>query len=197
MDIINRIRNSRRYKSRLSKPKSHTRLPHIELLEDRRLLFASHVIAQFDGSLTNAAPVQQFPFSLSDNDFNLSGSKTVLGFQVQRTIGSILDPAAVQILNSAGNAVATRLVSPNLPANSQNLVNARSLVVAELAYGNYMLKVGADLGTRGGFQVNVFLAGDLNGDHSVDNGDLTQVRNMLGTSAGSPTYLIERADEAI
>ena len=188
---MSKIRKQHRRPTRVDNPSTGKRLPRIEQLEDRRLLFASHVIAQLDGNLTNAAPVQQVPFALSSNDFNLSGSKTVLGFQVQRTSGA-LDPAAVQILNSAGNPVAARLVTPNLPANSQSLANARSLVVAELAYGNYTLRVGADQSTRGGFQVNVFLAGDLNGDQSVDlNRDATGVRNLLGAAAGSPNYKIE------
>ena len=83
--------------------------------------------------------------ALSTNDFTLSGLKTVLGFQIQRHHGSLLDPAAVQILNASGNPVATRLSSPNLPANAQYPINARSLVIAELAVGNYTLKVKLEL----------------------------------------------------
>ena len=161
------------------------RFPRHEELESRRLLVANHVFAQFSGNLSNTSPQQQIQFSLSANDFNLSGSKAVLGFQVQRQAGSSLDPAAVQIFSAAGCS-AIRLVTSNLAGTSQ------SLLIAELAFGNYTLNVSADHGTRGGFQLDVFLAGDaLGSDHKVDMSDLTQIRGLLGSTVGSSSYRVE------
>ncbi len=49
---------------------------------------------------------------------------------------------------------------------------------------------GAQKGTSGAFHLAVFLAGDASGNRTVDATDLTVIKNIYGSKAGSSTYLV-------
>lgn len=178
------MRTSKKSRSITSRRRKVKLAPLVERLEDRRLLAANNVFAQFQGNLLSSDSRLQIPISVTSADFALSGGKAVLGFQVQRDGGN-LDPATVKIQNASGVVLATRQSVPNLAANTE------SLAIAELALGNYVLTVGGENGTTGSFRLNVLLAGDMNGDRKVDLTDATAVRGLLGVTSSSAKYKVE------
>ena len=57
------------------------------------------------------------------------------------------------------------------------------------AAGDYTVDVGGTLQTRSQFRLEVFVAGDVDGDHVVDRSDVDQVRRAYGAREGSSRYL--------
>ncbi len=75
------MRKPRRPANPLRRPARKTRIA-FERLEDRTLLDASNIFAQFSGVVPAAGSVRQIPITLSTSNFTLPGSRAVLGFQV-------------------------------------------------------------------------------------------------------------------
>ena len=148
------------------------------------MLDGANVFARFEGALSQPGQQQKIALSLSASDFNLIGSTVVLGFQLEATAGSTLDPATVQITDSTGATVTPRYINPDLPGNTQ------SLNLAALALGDYTLTVGGDRGTTGQFQLSVFLAGDVDGNFKVELPEGTTIRNLIGSTVGDGRYLV-------
>ncbi len=155
-----------------------------ERLEDRTLLDASNIFAQFEGAVPAAGSVQRIPITISKSNFTLPGSQAVIGFEVQAPTGSSLDPAAVTITTSSGATVTPTYVNANLGGTTQ------SLILASLTYGSYNLAVGGDRGTSGAFQLNVFLAGDADGNHQINLADGSLIRSLIGSVAGDGRYIV-------
>jgi hypothetical protein len=160
------------------------RLMGLEQLEDRTLLNASNVFAQFNGQLLHPGDTEQIPIALTSANFYVPPSGVVLGFQAQATSGSSLDPADVQITNSSGATMPLRYGSPDKPGNTQ------SVVVADLPLGSYTVTMRGNQGTVGAYQLNVFLAGDVDGDHSVTTTDGKIIASLIGSTAGDGKYQV-------
>jgi RHS repeat-associated protein len=173
-------------KHALTRPRvrNHTVPLGIERLEDRLLLDGSNIFAQFSGALRSAGDAQTIPITLKASDFTLATSSTVLSFQLKAAPGSSLDPAAVQIANASGATITPRFTNADFSNNSQ------SVMLASLPLGNYTLTVRGDRGTSGAFQLNVFLAGDADGNFQVDTTDGNTIRNITGSVAGDGRYLV-------
>ena len=163
------------------------RLSGFEPLESRALLVgdAANTFAVFDGSLARPDEARPIEITIRPEDFTLPTGGATLGFLLEPTGGSGLDPAPVQIQDAGGTPVVPRFVAPDLAGHSQ------SLVLADLPSGRYRLTVGGEHGTSGGFHLEVFLAGDVNGDRKVDMADGTLIRNIFGSSAGDGRYMAE------
>ena len=56
-----------------------------------------------------------------------------------------------------------------------------SILLADLAPGNFTLEVSDEAGAVGDFVVRASLAGDFDGDRDVDLADLTAIRNLQGS----------------
>jgi Planctomycete extracellular len=133
------------------KQANHGRHLLMESLEDRTLLaLASNVFATFEGVLANPGDSRQIPISLTQNDFQPGGSKPVLGFHAVHGDGSTLDPAAVQITDATGHAIAALYSKNNVRTGSTD-----SLTLAQLAMGNYTLTIGGEGSTTGAYEVQV------------------------------------------
>jgi len=61
----------------------YTRKSQIERLEERAMLTAEHVFAQFAGEISNPDEIVQIPISVNPSDFDLQGGRVLLGFQVE------------------------------------------------------------------------------------------------------------------
>ncbi len=164
------------------------RLVHsgIEWLEARCLLAgdAPNVFATFDGTIAQPNGTDRIKIDLNSGNFNLPNARAVLGFELEAANGSQLDPQAIQVQDSQGNAV------PAIYTNSKLANNTQSLTVSQLSLGNYTLIAGAQQGTSGAFHLAVFLAGDANGSRTVDQADLTAIKNIYGSKAGDGKYLV-------
>jgi RHS repeat-associated protein len=177
---MKRHRNPRRV-SRSTRPAS------LEQLESRTMLAgnAAHVFATFDGAIGASGTSAQVPISIAPADFTLPHGRTTLGFHVVTPAGSELDPAAVRIQDAHGAPVTTQYAVSDLKGATQ------SLTLASLHYGTYRLIVGGDRGTSGAFHLDVFLAGDVNGDRTVDRADGILLRKIFGAAAGDGHYRVE------
>ena len=158
----------------------------IERLEERRLLAsdAANVFATFDGTIAQANGTDRIGIDLGKTNFNLANGKVVLGFELEASSGSLLDPQAIQIQDSHGNTVSPTYTNATLANHTQ------SLTVAQLPLGAYTLVAGAQQGTSGAFHLAVFLAGDANGSRGVDAADLQVYKSIYGSKAGDGKYLV-------
>lgn len=94
------------------------------------------------------------------------------------------NPNAVQIRNAAGTTVIpTQLSKHDLSGTNE------SLVLAQLPVGNYQIWISGQNNTKGAFAMSVYLAGDANGDHIVDQADAELTRSVYGSKAGELLYL--------
>jgi len=158
----------------------------IERLELRCLLAsdAANVFATFDGSIAQPNGTVQININLASGNFKLPNARVVVGFQLEAASASKLDPQAIQVQDSHGSPV------PGIYTNSNLANNTESLTVSQLSLGSYTLIVGAQRGTSGAFHLAVFLAGDANGSRTVDQADLTIIKNIYGSKAGDGKYLV-------
>ncbi|WP_182865476.1 putative Ig domain-containing protein [Rhodopirellula sp. JC639] len=135
----------------------------MQQLEPRIVLDAdpANLIAQFRGDLDSSAEPRSFPFQIGPADaMGLRGTQ-VLTFRVDPDAGSQLNPAAPVVLDESGVTVPLNATRDDLPDSSSGMI------VAELTPGDYTLQVHSEAGSQGAFEVDVLLAGDLNGDGRV------------------------------
>jgi hypothetical protein len=144
----------------------------------------ANVFAQFEGTLP-AGEERLIPIHVSRTLFDVRTSHVVLGFVVRAPDGSTLDPAAVQVRNVAGGATQPERAAADLGDGRD------SLLLTPLKPGDYTLAVRGDHGTAGAFQLDAFLAGDVNGDLSVDDTDGDAVKGLFGSTAGDGRYVVE------
>src|SRR5438067_6546855 len=159
----------------------------VEPLEQRLMLAANattaNVFAQFEGIITASNSTISIPLHFSNSNFNFSGKSAVLGIQIMADGAGALDPAVVQIKGARNRTIKPIFKNPNLAARSQ------SLALANFSSGNYTLIISSERKTTGRFAVNLFLAGDANGDGKVNSSDLRSIRRNLGkrdTDSGFP-----------
>ena len=154
-----------------------------EMLEGRTLLTVSTPFAQFDGTLSPGAATEQIAISIAPSDFQLPARSVLLGFDVRPAAGSNLDPAAVRIQTSDGTTLTPAYVKTEIAGQHE------SVMLVNVTYGTYILTVGALNGSRGGFEVEVFLVGDANGDHQVGTDDGGLIRTHLGITSANASFV--------
>lgn len=155
----------------------------VEPLESRQLLSAANVFATFDGNVASPGATAAIPIQLTRENFTLNGGDTVIGLHLRPSDGT-LNPASVRVRNTAGKLVTPEHRLDNVAGGTD------SLNLVRLARGNYTLEVSGDLGTSGGFALDVFLAGDADGDRDVDAADGTSIQGRLNSVAGDARYLL-------
>jgi hypothetical protein len=123
----------------------------------------------------------EIPVLISPDDFALRRcGRVILGFVSHATSANPLDSSHIQIVSK--QAVGARVL------------NARggppNLILASVPSGRFSLQVGTASNTLGSSEVDVFLAGDTNGDFRVDRRDLRSIKLRLGASQGQPRYAL-------
>ena len=181
MTLVHRKRHSHR-----NPPKSNLgRTCRIEPLERRELLAATNLFAQFTGILdpTDNNTADFLDLSISAAELSITQEKAVLGFSLKTQHDGGLDPSAVTIRDQSGATVSPLYARSNIPGSTE------SLVIAELPSGDYNVEVTGAVGSRSQYTLNVFLAGDVNGDHRVDQTDLEAIRGAYRARMGSSQYI--------
>ncbi|WP_198000024.1 beta strand repeat-containing protein [Gimesia alba] len=145
---------TRRSPFRISRPIGYA--SHVERLEDRTLL-ASNILASLESSVNQPNDSTELVLNVGP------GSSPTLGFEVRASASSTFDPAAIQIFDANTNAV----IPLNLAENDHNGPN--SLVLATLNPGEYKILVNGQTADTGGFIVDVFLPGDMDGSGTVSD----------------------------
>jgi hypothetical protein len=153
----------------------------VEALEDRSVP-AGNTIAQFEGVVVSPTDPDRLTISLGA-DFALAGPNTILGLHLRAADGSPLDPAAVRVRTGSGGLLAPRFANPDLAGE------IGSLALVDLPPGTFVLEVGGDRGTVGGYRLDVFLAGDADGDRAVTAEDGRLIQSAYGAPGGGKAYL--------
>ena len=125
-----------------------------------------------------AGATNNYSFSFRASEISSTNSGRVfLGVEVQAAGGSTLQPAVPQI---AG-------LTPVATTTSAGSAFALFQVTQE---GLELLSIsGANAATSGGYSVQLFVAGDVNRDGTVDATDGQLLAGALGSSVGQPNFL--------
>jgi Bacterial Ig-like domain/Bacterial Ig domain/LVIVD repeat len=153
--------------------------PSILPLEQRVLLAdGSNIFAHLQGEINSFPSAGVSTIQLSASNFSTPRRQVVLGFVASGEPAG-LDPGGIQV-KPFGR------LHRSLSLSKQDIPGSRSsLTLASLGTGTFELKVDAQHGTTGAYQIDVFLAGDANGDYRVDREDLSLIRSLLpGWHAG-------------
>jgi len=141
-----------------------------------------HVFASCGGFVDSPLDAVTFSFTVPTS-FTLAGGSTILGFHVNPGPG--FNPLAVAVApNGGGASVTSRLVVDDVAAGG-------SLRLASVTPGDYLLTVSSQGGSTGAFSLDVFLAGDADGDHDVDAADQNDLRARLGAISSGLNYTVE------
>ncbi|MEX2138181.1 MAG: Ig-like domain-containing protein [Pirellulales bacterium] len=156
-----------------------------EPLEERRLLagLPANTLALFEGGIDAAGETDTVQIHLTPQNFaigNADGGHITLGFVVQPQDSGLL-PEAVQIDKLSGPG--------NVPVifEKTGLSDGSSLVLAKLKHGDYEIDITSRNNTIGGWQLQVFLAGDVDGDFVINTADSNLLRQAM---QGTPTPAI-------
>jgi len=160
------------------------RSPSIERLEDRQLLAGSNLFAQYNGLLDPADDVEHLDLAVAPQELALMRGRAYLGFHLQARDGNRFDPAVVNIYREDGTPVRPTFARSDLHPTTD------SYVMAMLEAGNYRVDVGGQVDGRSQFVLDVFLVGDVDGNHTVDRHDIAAIRGMYGARQGSAEYLV-------
>ncbi|WP_232102778.1 VCBS domain-containing protein [Gimesia aquarii] len=147
---------NRRLPFRVSRPIGYA--SHVERLEDRTLL-ASNILASLESSVNQPNDTTELTLNVGP------GSSPTLGFEVRAAANSVFDPAAIRIFDANTNAVVPLELAENDHNGSTN-----SLALATLSPStSYRIEVNGQTSDIGGFIVDVFLPGDMDGSGSVSD----------------------------
>jgi hypothetical protein len=139
---------------------------------------AKNIFALYDGVLTAANATNQINFTVSTpKDFTVPTNQIVLGFETVATSGGSFDPAAVKVYDANNN-----LITPTASSTDIGHVPGESLDLLKLAANTpYHLVVSGMNGTVGSYEVRTFLAGDVDGNRSVNTVDGKAILNLIQT----------------
>lgn len=135
----------------------------MERLEERVLLLGAHnTFAIFQGDLATAAEVDNFRIKVRTSIFTPTAAAHVL-------LSVLAEPTEASALNPRP-ADATVFSSGTVTIQKQQtdkLGGTASLTVAQFTTGVYRFSMGSELGTTGGYRLEVSMTGDANADFLV------------------------------
>jgi hypothetical protein len=144
--------------------KGRNRLTLLERLEDRCLLDASNVFAEFRGEVLASEQHDLARIHLAPGNFGIANGLATVGFLLRPETGSQFRPQPVHIDRlSPGNV--TVLVE-------KTLADGSSFVLAKLKHADHDVEIVGLNNSRGTWQLDVFLAGDVTGDFLVNASDV-------------------------
>ncbi len=147
-------------KSRKQHSSSRRFQPQLEPLEDRQLLSVSSLLtAPATGTLSQSASYTEMDLRVDSQ----MGTAPVLGIRIDAdSVG--FNPSAISIHDKNGVKVSGNAIKYS---NADFGGTSSSLLLVQLAPGDYKIRVGGDKSTFGSFKCDVFLPGDINHDGSV------------------------------
>lgn len=157
------------------------RRPLFESLEDRRVLDAANVFAQFAGELVPEEISDSLRIHLTSNNFAIGSSQVTLGFIARSGDGSNLRPNPVHIESVA---------SGNVPIITEKILpDGSSLVLAKLKQGDHDVQIVSHDSSRGTWKLQIFLAGDVDGNLVLDDSDASLLQQLKNRTINDPALL--------
>ncbi|WP_145279729.1 dockerin type I domain-containing protein [Tautonia plasticadhaerens] len=153
----------------------------IEPLESRALLSTVMApFASFRGRIDGprGAPIE---VRAGPGDFGLAaGGRVILRVEARAAGDGTLDPGATRVESPTPGGAWTLTRRADAPGGSAGVT------VASVRPGALRLRPAAEGGTSGDFELDVSLAGDVDGDGRVDRPDLLAIRGAPGRPPSSP-----------
>lgn len=154
---------------------------NLEALEARCLLATGQAtFAEFSGTLTSAKQSASIPMQVSPADFTMPAGRVLLGFELLAS-----DSVGAHMAMPDHSGSRPRILQIKAPA-----AGASSVMLARVGRGRLNVQMVDERAAMGAFQLDVYLAGDTNGDHVVNRADLASIRSLLGVRAGQPGYTL-------
>ncbi len=143
------------------------------------------VVASFTGSLSSAGQEDRIGFEVDTDHYNLNSRGAVdliFLLSAEQSAQAPLDPGLISIESKEGGNVKVDTRKPDTADSTA------SIALASLTPGKYEIVVRSEHKTTGGYRLDVFLAGDANGDFKVDAADLQLIASLSGTKSSDPNY---------
>jgi type VI protein secretion system component Hcp len=107
-----------------------------------------------------------------------TSSRVLLAFETDPAAGSSFQPGQLKMFEGEG-----------AQSRAVGAAGGHGFALATVTSGFLFARARGAGGSTGAFDVNVTLAGDVNGDHQVDAQDLDLIRSLRGVRRGQPGYL--------
>ena len=159
--------------------------PHLEPLEDRHLLSVTSLLDNpFPAKLETVDGQSEMKLTIETD----TAQSAIIGIQVTAD-SDTFDPSALKVYDAEGNLVSGGNIRYS---NADFLGKKSSILVLELAPGDYKVCVGGDHSTVGNFSCDVFLPGDIYGTGTVDDISIQALEAVsLLTSGTANLYTLQ------
>jgi hypothetical protein len=138
----------------------------------------SGVFAHLTGGAMPAGGRETIPLEVRGDQFRTPTGRVVLGFAMTESGGT-----SGRMVMVKGGEVLARQVRP--------AGGVTEVMFAEVRRGSVALQMQAGKAAMGPVGIDVYLAGDANGDHRVSASDLALIRSLFGVRAGQPGYSLD------
>jgi hypothetical protein len=156
----------------------------IEPLEERRLLTTGlAAFASFHDQVVAPNHRDAITIRVEPSDFRFPSNEIDLRFEVFGEGTAPLDPGKIRIRARSGAKVLGVLRHRDLWRSET------SMALARMTAGTFVVSVGGERGTGGTYQLDVFLAGDVQGDFQVTRRDLHTIHSLFGVRRRSVHYI--------
>jgi hypothetical protein len=155
-----------------------------ETLEERRLLASAPLpFAIFSGFIAIPNQKASIAMSVGPGSFHIPSKQVLLELVVENDSLDAYSPGPIQIASKTG----AKLVAATTGRTVGGVRESTALV--RVSTGSLTVKVSALAGSIGNFGLNVFLAGDVNGDFRVSQQDVNTIKSLIGKRSVSPGLL--------
>jgi hypothetical protein len=140
------------------------------------------VVATFNGTISSPSQKDTVAFQVDPSSYHMNGSGKIDFVFVMSSDGSSLDPGLISVaVNGTGSA-------SNSTRRPDTADSPASIALVTLGAGKYDVSVSGEHKTVGAYRLDVFLAGDANGDDKVDATDVALINQLSVTKAGEAAY---------
>ncbi|HKI21264.1 MAG TPA: dockerin type I domain-containing protein [Isosphaeraceae bacterium] len=162
--------------------------PHLERLETRLQMSVSppaNTIGITVGSVTQPGGISSASVTVAPRNLTAGKTSTLFGIFVQPESGSRLAPRIVGVFEGNGQKLLLKQGRPYVAGRDDG--QAAAFVKVDRA-GPLTILVAGQHQSTGTYQAYVTLAGDVNGDGTVNLADLTAFAAAYETGPGNPNY---------
>jgi len=172
----------------MSSSRSRFSRPHLERLETRLQLSVSppaNTIGIAEGSVVHPGGISSASVTVAPRNLTAGKTSTLVGVFVQLTASSGLAPRIVGVEESNGRELPLKQGRPYVAGRDDGL--AAAFVKVDRA-GPLTILVAGQHHTTGTYQAFATLAGDVNGDGTVNLADLTSFARGYESRPRNPNY---------
>lgn len=139
-------------------------------------------VATFNGTISSPSQQDTVAFEVDPNSYHVNGSGKIDFVLIMSSDNSSVDPGLISVdVNGTGSA-------SNTTRRPDTAGSKASIELVTLTPGKYNISVSGEHKTVGAYKLDVFLAGDANGDYKVDAADTALIGQLANKKIGDETY---------